>query len=154
VRDETVLAPRSLKSGCRAADLPFVARNVDVAARNAAERRASSRVDLEIEVGLETDSNFYTGLTQDISTGGVFVATHNLRRRGDRLVLKFSLPGVSIPFVVDAEVRWLREATSLSDNTHAGPTGMGLKFLNPPAQVKAVITSFLKQRESIFYDDE
>ena len=117
------------------------------------ERRTSARVDLEVEVGLETDNNFYTGLTQDISTGGVFVATHNLRRRGERLVVKFSLPGVSTPFTVDAEVRWLREVSSLHGG-HEAATGMGLKFLNLPPQAKAVIASFLKQRESIFYDDE
>jgi uncharacterized protein (TIGR02266 family) len=132
-----------------------VARNVEKVAPGAhgAERRTAPRVDVEVEVGLETENNFYTGLTQDISTGGVFVATHNLRRHGERVVVKFSLPGMSTPFTVEAEVRWLREVTSLSSR-HEGATGMGLKFLNLPAQAKAVIASFLKQRESIFYDDE
>jgi uncharacterized protein (TIGR02266 family) len=131
-----------------------VARNVEVVAPGGAERRNSTRVDLEIEVGLETETNFYTGLTQDISTGGLFVATHSLRRHGEKLVVKFSLPGVATPFVVDSEVRWIREVTSLSGGRHEGATGMGLKFLNLPPQARMVIASFLKQRESIFYDDE
>jgi uncharacterized protein (TIGR02266 family) len=131
-----------------------VARNVEKVAPRGAERRTAARTEIEVEVGLETENNFYTGLTQDISTGGVFVATHDLRPHGERLVLKFVLPGVATPFVVDAEVRWIREVTSLSGGRHEGATGMGLRFVNLPPQAKMVIASFLNQRESIFYDDE
>jgi uncharacterized protein (TIGR02266 family) len=135
-----------------------VARNVEASKKQqqdgGADRRTAARIDLEIEVGLETESNFYTGLTQDISTGGLFVATHSLRKRGDRLMLKFSLPGVEAPFTVEGEVRWLREVGSLGAGRFDGATGMGLKFINLAPQAKAVIASFLKQRESIFYDDE
>ena len=55
--------------------------------------RASERFDLEVKVDLESDHNFYTGLTQNISAGGLFIATHHLRRIGDRITLKFQLPG-------------------------------------------------------------
>src|SRR4029079_19692672 len=51
--------------------------------------RASERYDLEIKVDLESEHNFYTGLTQNISAGGLFIATHHLRRIGDRITLKF-----------------------------------------------------------------
>ena len=37
--------------------------------------RAAERFDLEVTVDLESDHNFYTGLTQNISSGGVFIAT-------------------------------------------------------------------------------
>ena len=36
--------------------------------------RASERFDLEVKVDLESDHNFYTGLTQNISAGGLFIA--------------------------------------------------------------------------------
>jgi uncharacterized protein (TIGR02266 family) len=104
---------------------------------------------MELTVGLETDSNFYTGLTQDISTGGLFVATHQLRRSGDRITVKFSLPGVETPIVVESEVRWIREH---GDQDH--PSGMGLKFLDLIPQARTAIAHFLKSRDSIFYDDE
>ncbi len=119
-----------------------------------AERRSAPRIDLEVEIGFETENNFYTGLTQDISTGGVFVATHNIRPRGERISLKFTLPGATTPFVVEAEVRWIREVSSLSGGRQDYSSGMGFKFINLQPQVKAVIASFLKQRDSIFYDDE
>ena len=55
--------------------------------------RASERFDLEVKVDLESDHNFYTGLTQNISSGGVFIATHHIRKIGDRITLKFSAAG-------------------------------------------------------------
>lgn len=135
------------------ADLTFVARYVEVVSPTGAERRTSTRVDIELEVGFESESNFYTGLTQDISTGGLFVSTHRLRRVGDRITLKFSLPGLEVPIVVESEVRWLRESTSLQ-SSHDAPTGMGLKFLNLTPQGRMAIAGFLQTRDSIFYDDE
>jgi len=132
-----------------------VTRYVQVVSPKGAERRTSPRVDLEIEVTLESDSNFYTGLTQDISTGGLFVSTHRLRKIGQQVVLKFSLPGSPAPVVVECEVRWLREPGPLHDHrAYEQPPGMGLKFLNLSAESRAAILGFLKARDSIFYDDE
>lgn len=125
------------------------------AAPKGAERRSSPRIDLEIEVTLESDSNFYTGLTQDISTGGLFVSTHRLRKIGQHVTIKFNLPGAPTPVVVDCEVRWLREPGPLHDQrAHDQPPGMGLKFLSLSPESRTVITRFLKARDSIFYDDE
>jgi uncharacterized protein (TIGR02266 family) len=145
------LGTRFLKSRARAADPRWVAGNVE--ASPGADRRASVRADVKVEVGLTTDTNFYTGLAQDISAGGVFVATHQLRRHGEKVVLQFSLPGVAAVFLVDAEVRWIREVTSLTGGRQ-GATGMGLKFLNLSAHARKAIATFLEQRDSIFYDDE
>jgi uncharacterized protein (TIGR02266 family) len=132
-----------------------VARYVEVVSPKGAERRTSPRVDLEIEVSLESDSNFYTGLTQDISTGGLFVATHALRKIGSRVMLKFSLPNSPMPVVVDCEVRWLREAGPVHDHRSTDhPAGMGLKFLNLSPESRLAIAHFLRARDSYFYDDE
>ena len=48
-------------------------------AENMQNVRAAERFDLEVKVDLESDHNFYTGLTQNISAGGLFIATHHLR---------------------------------------------------------------------------
>jgi uncharacterized protein (TIGR02266 family) len=104
---------------------------------------------------MESDSNFYTGLTQDISTGGLFVATHNLRKIGQRMMLKFSLPSSPNPVVVECEVRWLREAGPLHDHRSTDhPPGMGLKFLTLSPESRTAIAGFLRSRDSYFYDDE
>ena len=82
-------------------------------AQNQQNVRAAERFDLEVKVDLESDHNFYTGLTQNISSGGVFIATHHIRKIGDRITLKFSLPGSAEPLAVETEVRWIRENTAL-----------------------------------------
>ena len=71
--------------------------------------RAAERFDLEVKVDLESDHNFYTGLTQNISSGGLFIATSAIRKIGDRITLQFSLPGTPDLVSVETEVRWIRE---------------------------------------------
>jgi uncharacterized protein (TIGR02266 family) len=114
--------------------------------------RAAERYDLEIKVDLESEHNFYTGLTQNISAGGLFIATHHLRRIGDRITLKFALPGSEQPVEVETEVRWIRENSAL--NRVDGATGMGVRFINLSPSATAAITQFLSNRDSLYYDDE
>lgn len=97
---------------------------------------------------MESDHNFYTGLVQDISRGGVFVATHDLRPIGTTYVLRLRLPGVDAGVVAEAVVRWVREASAHSD----APAGMGLQFVALSPEAHAAIHEFLRRRESIFYD--
>jgi molecular chaperone DnaK len=121
-------------------------------AENIQNVRASERFDLEVTVDLESDHNFYTGLTQNISSGGVFIATHHLRKIGDRITLKFTLPGSPKTVEVETEVRWIRENTALMRAD--GGTGMGVRFINLSPEAKAAIDSFVQSRESLYYDDE
>ena len=114
--------------------------------------RSSERFDLEVKVDLESDHNFYTGLTQNISAGGLFIATNVLRRIGDRITLKFSLPGSTQPIDIETEVRWIRENSAL--HKVDGATGMGVRFINLSPEASAAISTFLKNRDSLYYDDE
>ncbi len=118
----------------------------------AADRRTTDRHEVEVEIDIDSDSNFYTGLTQDVSTGGLFVATHRIRRVGERIHVKFRLPGHDQPIEAHTEVRWLRENSSLrrADGAH----GMGLRFIELSAEARSAIQAFFKKRESLFYDDE
>jgi uncharacterized protein (TIGR02266 family) len=135
------------------AESPFVARYVEVVApHHGAERRTAPRVELQIEVGLSSDSNFYTGLTQDISTGGVFVATHQLHRVGQQVTVHLALPGQAEKITVESEVRWVRELSAL--NGSHGTTGMGLRFVGLTPAAKQAIDGFLDTHDSIFHDDE
>jgi uncharacterized protein (TIGR02266 family) len=115
--------------------------------------RAAERFDLEVKVDLESDHNFYTGLTQNISSGGVFISTHHLRRIGDRITLKFTLPGSEKTLDVETEVRWIRENSALL-SAGVGGTGMGVRFINLTPEVQAAINAFVQSRESLYYDDE
>jgi len=115
------------------------------------ERRTGPRFQVEVEVGLQTDNNFYTGLTQDLSGGGIFVATHQIRQVGDRIKVMLTLPGQTETFEILTEVRWIR-GTSLSRSVD--DPGMGLRFLQMSPRAKRAVNDFLKQRESLFFDED
>ena len=114
--------------------------------------RVAERFDLEVKVDLESDHNFYTGLTQNISAGGLFIATHQLRRIGDHIKVKFSLPGSAAPISIDTEVRWIRENSLL--HRFDGSTGMGVRFIDLAPEASQAILAFLQNRDSLYYDDE
>lgn len=116
------------------------------------QQRAAERHNVEVSVDLESDSNFYTGLTQNISAGGLFIATHQIKRVGDRVHLKFSLPGSSRAIECDTEVRWIRENSSLHRTD--GASGMGVRFIDMSPDDAQAIQAFIESRESLFYDDE
>jgi len=114
------------------------------------ERRKSSRVALETCVNLASDSNFYTGFSEDISEGGVFVATYCLQPIGTLVELTFGLPG---GFSVSAKgsVRWIRDVLDLDDRSSPG---MGIAFEAISAEDKSLIEQFMRNRPPIFYSDE
>jgi len=116
------------------------------------QQRRAERHQVEVSVDFESDSNFYAGLTQNISAGGLFIATHRIRKVGERINLKFTLPGASKAIEVETEVRWIRENSSLM-RTEASP-GMGVRFIDMPPADAQLIQKFLESRESLLYDDE
>ena len=112
-------------------------------------RRAYDRAALKTQVSLNSESNFYTGLLNNISEGGIFAATFNLLPLGTQVDLEFSLPDGGDAIRVVAEVRWIREY----DPLHDAHPGMGLRFVSLADEVRERIERFVAQRDTIFYDD-
>jgi uncharacterized protein (TIGR02266 family) len=102
-------------------------------------------------VDFESEHTFYTGLTRNISSGGLFVATYHLRPVGDRITLKFLVPGYDQPLSVETEVRWIRENSSLQRHI---AVGMGLRFINLPPDAGTAIGRFVMERDSLYHDDD
>jgi uncharacterized protein (TIGR02266 family) len=113
-----------------------------------AERRVTPRARLETEIGFCSDTNFYLGFTEDISEGGLFVATHMLRPVGEELELSFTLPNDHEVTVVGV-VRWTRDP---HDYTEDARPGMGVQFLNIAPSDLAMIRRFVELREPMFFD--
>jgi uncharacterized protein (TIGR02266 family) len=114
-----------------------------------ADRRQEPRYAVAVAVTFESDHNFYTGLTSDLSGGGLFVATHQIRSVGERVQLHFTLPTLREPIEAVTEVRWVR-ATPMPGG--GGEAGMGLQFLQLSPQAREAIKVFLKKRDSLFFD--
>jgi uncharacterized protein (TIGR02266 family) len=112
------------------------------------ERRAHRRVGIETEVSMESDSNFFAGFAEDISAGGLFVATHAYLPIGASLDISFRLANRRIDAA--AVVRWVRE---VDDKNPEMIPGMGVQFTALPPGAREAIESFVAQREPMFYED-
>jgi len=106
------------------------------------------RANLETVVTFESEDNFYTGFSADISEGGLFVATINVQPVGTEVELKFSLPN-GYTTKLTGEVRWVRE---WNDDTPDISPGMGIQFQTVDEITQQHIRGFIERRESIFYD--
>jgi uncharacterized protein (TIGR02266 family) len=112
-------------------------------------RRGHQRFSVDLDVSLGSDHNFYSGFAENLSVGGVFVATHQLRPVGETVEVCIHLPdGTEVRAA--GEVRWVRLFNSESDM----PPGMGLRFGQLEPTANQAIERFLNQREPIFFDDE
>ena len=114
-----------------------------------ADRRASPRREVETEVSFTSESNFYQGFSEDLSDGGLFVATYDLQPVGTKMDIEFTLPTGHIVKTI-GEVRWLRE---LRDDDPEIRPGMGVQFRELLPEDEEAITAFLQARAPIFYDE-
>ena len=57
-----------------------------------ASRREHVRIPVEVEVTLSSEHNFFVGWSENISEGGLFIATHQLEPLGTKLELTLVVP--------------------------------------------------------------
>lgn len=120
-----------------------------VPASAAGHHREHSRFTVDLDVSVGSDHNFYAGFAENLSAGGVFIATHKLKPVGSTVELSINLPEkVTIKAV--GEVRWIRVFNEHSDT----PPGMGVRFREIDDSSVASIGDFLSRRDPLFFDDE
>jgi uncharacterized protein (TIGR02266 family) len=114
----------------------------------AENRRAHARYEVDVEVSMSSEHNFYTGLAENISTGGIFIATHITKPVGEQLELSIALPG-GLSLHCTGEVRWTR---AYSEKSSSRP-GLGIRFLELSPDAVALIERFVRNREPLLYDE-
>lgn len=123
--------------------------SADPEASDDSRRREYLRYKVDLDVSLGSDHNFYSGFAENLSAGGVFIATHLLRPVGEVVEICIHLPdGAEIRG--HGEVRWVRIFNAESDT----PPGIGVRFTELGAGCEESIERFLREREPIFFDDE
>jgi uncharacterized protein (TIGR02266 family) len=114
--------------------------------------RSDDRFEHMVELSVHSEHNFYTGFTQNISSGGLFLATNLIRPIGSIIEFDLKLGSGRGQLPLKGEVRWVREP---SEFTRDVPPGMGLKFIDLDPRVAAKMDQFITgKRDSIFYDDD
>jgi uncharacterized protein (TIGR02266 family) len=98
-----------------------------------------------IELEFAEDSHFFTGLSQDISGGGIFVATYERLPVGTRLKLCFETPDG--PFEARGQVRWTRDAKQ----GEARP-GLGIVFTELSEEAMLRITRYCARTPPLYVD--
>jgi uncharacterized protein (TIGR02266 family) len=118
------------------------------APRRALKRRNTARIDAEFDVDMTSEHNFFTGFSEDLSEGGVFIATYTPRKLGEHLAIAFRLPGDDVPIRAVVEVKWVRE-----QNVEAGvPPGIGASFVDVTPEDRARIEHFVRHRKPLFFE--
>lgn len=111
----------------------------------AGDRRSSPRIAIEAELGFESETNFFNGFSEDLSDGGLFIATYNVLPIGREITVTFGLPeGREI--TAEARVVWVREP-----HGDLSP-GMGVRFVDLDGEDHAAILRFIEERPPVFYD--
>ena len=112
--------------------------------------RKFSRHPVKVEVGYATEHNFFTGFMENLSSGGLFVATHAPAEIDDVLEIAFSVPGLGRATVAMCQVQWVRDySPDLPDMI----PGMGLRFIELTSEARAAVELFIRHREPIFFTD-
>ncbi len=113
-------------------------------------RREHPRHGVDLDVSLGTDHNFYAGFAENLSAGGIFVATHLIKPVGEIIEFTINLPSSETPVRGRGEVRWIREFNERSNV----PPGMGIRFIELEPGSAETIEKFLRYRDPLFFDDE
>lgn len=111
--------------------------------------RTAPRHACDVDIGFQSDTNFYTGFSEDISEGGLFVSTYDFKPIGTEIDVNFTLPS-GYTVIAKGVVRWVRELNPLNPDQLPG---MGLQFVNLGPEEKQAIQTFLDQRSPMFYEE-
>jgi uncharacterized protein (TIGR02266 family) len=107
-----------------------------------------TRVRMAVRISLHTEHNFWAGLSQNISEGGLFIATYEHLKMGTPLELTITLPNRP-PIQVHGEVRWIREHTQFTADVSPG---VGVAFTNLSDVDRQVIEGFIHTRSPLLYE--
>jgi uncharacterized protein (TIGR02266 family) len=102
------------------------------------------RAELKVEIGIDDYMDFYVGFGENVSPGGLFVASYRLLPIGAPVALTIVLPDQSALFV-HGEVRWVRDPADRA--TSEQEPGMGIQFTDlPPAEAER-LRAYVNRRE-------
>jgi uncharacterized protein (TIGR02266 family) len=112
-------------------------------------RTRESRRQYDIQVGVTSDHRLFVGLSANISAGGLFIATDEHLKKGDKLDVKFSIPGSDHVFQKRATVCWTRP---FGDDGERNRAGAGVKLEELSDDETRILNAFLKVSDPIFFD--
>ena len=123
----------------------------DHMASSQAEQRDHERFDYKLEISGSAKHQFFTGFTENISAGGLFIATYHTEPVGTQFNIQFTIPGLAHQFNAQCEVRWVRVYNESAPIEQM--PGMGVRFLNLTDEERGMLNMFISTVETIFFDE-
>src|SRR5262249_33994530 len=115
---------------------------------NDPDRRFSRRVQLDVDIGWASETNFYVGFAEGVGRGGMSVAPYDVLPPGTRVSISLVLPG-GYQMTTDGRVTWTRAPKSHDQEMQPG---MGIAFENLTDRDRAELETFCTQRPPLFFD--
>ena len=116
---------------------------------NAYRDPQKAREEFEVNIGVNTESNFFVGFSGKIAEGGVFASTYSILAKGTPVRVHVTLPG-GFETRVNGYVRFVRDPMDMANDSEPG---MGVQFENLDDTGRDLIMRFVKKRPPIFYDE-
>ena len=107
-------------------------------------RRQFTRFQVDLELTMQSESTIWMGQAENVSDGGVFVATKELKPIGTEVEVTIKLPGNMLPVWAVGVVCWIRDTSPNSD----APLGMGIQFKLIADDALRRIRDFVRQRQT------
>src|SRR6185503_17372708 len=107
-------------------------------------RRQSQRFQVDLELTIQSESTIWIGHAENVSDGGVFVVSKELKPIGTEVEMTIKLPGVAMPVWAIGVVVWIRETSGKADT----PLGMGIQFRLIADDALRRIRDFVRERQS------
>jgi uncharacterized protein (TIGR02266 family) len=109
------------------------------------QRRTALRFQVDLELTLQSESTIWIGHAENVSDGGVFVATKELKPIGTEVEMTIKLPGDNmLPVWAVGVVVWIRETSGKAD----APLGMGIQFRLIADDALRRVRNFIRERQS------
>ena len=106
------------------------------------EKRRTVREPVTLFVEYEGADDLVGDFTDNLSSGGTFVATSRTLPVGTQVQLVLSFPGLIEPIAIEGTVRWTRDAGA------AGDPGAGIEFTAGPArEALAAVVERVRSRD-------
>ena len=110
-----------------------------------AQRRQSTRFQVDLELTLQSESTIWIGHAENVSDGGVFVVSKELKPIGTEVEMTIKLPGANMaPVWAVGVVVWIRDAPGKVD----APLGMGIQFRLIADDALRRIRDFVRERQA------
>ncbi|MBS2017516.1 MAG: PilZ domain-containing protein [Deltaproteobacteria bacterium] len=139
------MSPSVTDLACQAVAVAGLARASGAPPRlDESEHRRSTRSGIYTIVDFTSDSYVYAGVTENVSEGGLFVATWIPLPIGSKLRMSVEILGEM--FVVEGVVRWWRDPSPDS------PPGMGVEWLEMTDALRQAIERLVRERPSLLFE--